>query len=154
MSQFRCFLPAESIHCMISPICDFFNRRLVCKPLQDRLAFHKVYEPCERIDTQEYWPVMSYSWNELAVSMLWIFTFLSTAIRRPTLCWTFRWSNTDLSRPASNCIKFCLSAVNFITQREGKFSYHFLPSYTWSSDLHFLAWKDQWFGLYYSYHQH
>jgi len=46
------------------------------------------------------------------------------------------------------------SAANFITWREGKFFYHFWPSYMLSNDLHFLAQKEQWLGLYYYYHQH
>lgn len=96
--------------CRITPLYDFthlwfFQQRSGLQAFaKDRLAFQKVYEPYERIDTQDYWPVMSYSWNELALSMLWIFTFFSTAIRGPTPCWTFRWSNTDLSRPALNCV--------------------------------------------------
>lgn len=158
MSQISCFPPADSFHCVISSIIFDFSTEVWSAKLCERCngipENIRRWSPYERTDPQAYWPVMSYWWK----AMLWILTtFFSAVTRGPTGTYSLLDLRAEQHWPWQTCTELhnqssgLLSAVNFITWREGKFSFHLWPNYTWSNDLHFIARKEQCFGLYYYY---
>lgn len=147
MPQIKCFPPADSLHCVISSNnCDF-SRVVWSAYICER---HKViaeslwpWLPQERTDQQACWPVTSYSWNV----MLWILsTFSSTIIGGLSRTYSLSNLRAEQRWPWRTCTEShnqnfgSLSVANFITQREGKISFHLWTLYTRSNDLHFIAW--------------
>lgn len=99
--------------------------------------------PQEWTERWAYCPLSTYSWN---VMLGILSTFFPAFIGGLTTTYSLLNLRVEQHWPWRTCTGShnqsfgSLSVANFITQREGKISFHLSTGYTWSNDLHFIAW--------------